>query len=92
MNSRNALIFVALGAAMRLLPQVAPQWFPATAFDGTSAAALWMMAMGTVQGVLGGWYLIRWHLVGELRRWTRFGLRQDEAPPEAVAWGLTISH
>ncbi len=42
-------------------PMLAPGWFPATGFDGTSARAIWLVLMGIVQAGIGSSYLIaRW--------------------------------
>lgn len=59
MNTLNAIGFLCFGLGMGLAPVVAPDYFPASAIDGTSTRALWLQVMGIVQATLGGGYLIR---------------------------------
>ncbi len=68
MTSANACIFLAFGFVMELLPTVAPQWFPATGWDGSSAQAIWLHLMGAVQALLGGVYLVNRLVVPEIER------------------------
>lgn len=53
MNSLNAALFIALGAAMDALPHVMPAWFPRHSPDESSASALWMASMGLLQVLIG---------------------------------------
>lgn len=62
MNGPNALVFALIGAAMEALPMAFPGWFLPTSADGTSARALWLDAMGTVQVGLGALVGMRWLL------------------------------
>jgi len=61
MNTGNALGFLLFAAAMKLLPAVAPGWFPPTGLDGSSGRALWLEVMAFVQAGCGASFLFfRW--------------------------------
>lgn len=49
MNSLNSSGFLVVGAAMVMMPMLAPEGFPPTGFDGTSARALWLEIVGGAQ-------------------------------------------
>lgn len=70
MNGSNALGFLAFGAVMGLLPRLAPGWFPPNGFDGTSARAIWLEAMGVIQVGLGSSYLVKHYLLLPALRWS----------------------
>ena len=55
-NGSNAAILFLLGWAMRLLPGIAPAWFPPTGCDGTNGQAIWLHAMGAIEELIGSWY------------------------------------
>ena len=59
MNTKNALGFLVVGVVMKSLPALAPDWFPPTGPDGTSASAIWLNCMGPIEIIIGGWYVIR---------------------------------
>ena len=69
MNTANAFGFLVLGAAMGLLPWLAPAWFPPTASDGSSGRVLWLETMSVVQVAIGGWSLARANLFPAIARW-----------------------
>ncbi|HVU35879.1 MAG TPA: hypothetical protein VHE61_20735 [Opitutaceae bacterium] len=73
MNNGNALGFVVFGAVMWLLPIAAPGWFPHGAVDGTSARAIWIELMGTVELVLGLSFLVHRWCVPAVQRWISLG-------------------
>ena len=61
MNTGNALGFLLFAAAMKLLPALAPTWFPPTGMDGSSGRALWLEIMALVQAGYGTSFLFsRW--------------------------------
>lgn len=53
MNSSNSFGFVLVGAVMVMMPMLAPEVFPPTGFDGTSARALWLEVVGGAQMAIG---------------------------------------
>ena len=87
MNNANALGFVLFGLVMWLLPQLAPQWFPAGALDGSSTRALWTQTMAVVQGAVGCAFLIRHGFVPVLSRWLVLAQSATAAPLVATAAG-----
>lgn len=59
MNFRHAIGFMIVGAALGSLPQLAPEWCPATGVDGSSTRALWLQIMSYLQLGLAGCYFLR---------------------------------
>ncbi len=88
MNPANALGFLASGALMGLLPRLFPGWFPPNGFDGTSARALWMEAMGLVQGALGATYLVKNYLILPVLRWSASRPAPAEKPASIMLPGV----
>jgi hypothetical protein len=80
MNIGNAFGFVGFGLVMWLLPALAPQWFPATSIDGSSARALWIQIMAVVQGAIGAIFLLRLSVLPKFVRWL------GEEPALAASW------
>jgi len=68
MNVKNALGFLFVGLAMKALPGLSPDWFPPTGADGTSASAIWLIWMGRIEILVGGWYLFKHQARQTLRR------------------------
>jgi hypothetical protein len=62
-NAINAFIFVSMGSGMGLLPVLFPSWFPPTGADESSARAIWLELMATVQISVGITYLVRERVV-----------------------------
>lgn len=44
---------------MNLLPLVAPAHFPPDSVDGANTSALWLQVMGSVNGIIGAFYLLK---------------------------------
>ena len=63
MNALNALVFAALGAAMKILPKAFPSLFPPTRSDQDSARALWLAFMGAVQITVAVGFIVRAHFI-----------------------------
>ena len=59
MNFRHAIGFMIVGAVLGSLPQLAPEWCPATGVDGSSTRALWLQIMSYLQLGLAGCYFLR---------------------------------
>ena len=59
MKGIHAHLFLLLGVAMRLVPELWPGRFPSTGADGTNASELWLQVMGTVTTVIGSVYVVR---------------------------------
>lgn len=59
MTNVHAYGFLVFGGLMHLLPLAAPAHFPPNSVDGGNTSALWLQAMGWVNGVIGAFYLIR---------------------------------
>ena len=63
MTNVHAYGFLVFGGALRLLPLVAPAHFPPNSVDGSNTSALWLQAMGLINGIIGAFYLIRLDVV-----------------------------
>lgn len=63
MTNVHAYGFLVFGGLMNLLPLAAPAHFPPNSIDGANTSALWLQAMGWVNGVIGSFYLIRLDVV-----------------------------
>lgn len=59
MNFKHATSFMMVGAVLGYLPDIFPGWCPATGVDGSSAGALWLNLMGTVQIAIAMSYFAR---------------------------------
>src|SRR5678815_6109437 len=58
MNIGNASGFFVFGVAMWLLPNIAPDLFPRSGMDGSSARAMWIQVMAVVHATIGLSYLL----------------------------------
>ena len=90
MNSKNALVLIALGSVMRLVPVEAPGWFPPTGFDGSNAQALWLTAMGWIEFATGALYLIRHYVMPRIPRWEGPQALRDRAASERPVLGGAV--
>jgi hypothetical protein len=80
MNARNALGFLAIGAAMWFLPRLAPGLISTDGYDATSDRAIWTELMGLIQALLGSTYLFKHYvLVPGLRLATAYRFRRRSA-------------
>jgi hypothetical protein len=68
MNIGNASGFFVFGVAMWLLPNIAPDLFPRSGMDGSSARAMWIQVMAVVHATIGLSYLLL-PLFAALARW-----------------------
>lgn len=59
MTTLNAFGFFLLGLGMTFLPALAPGFFVAQATDGSNTSELWLVAMGTLQVMMGVSFIIR---------------------------------
>ena len=59
MTNLHAYGFLVFGGLMHLLPLVAPGRFPPNSIDGANTSALWLQAMGWVNGAIGSFYLLK---------------------------------
>ena len=79
MTIGNALAFILLGWGMIFLPTHAPELFTMEDFSQVSGSALWLHFMGWLNGVLGGFYLVRNVVVPRILRlleWRPAGTRE----------------
>jgi len=68
MNTKNALGFLVAGVLMKSLPAFAPDWFPGTGLDGSSASAIWLTCMGRIEILIGSYYLVKTQTLLGLKR------------------------
>ncbi|HVW20254.1 MAG TPA: hypothetical protein VHC86_03490 [Opitutaceae bacterium] len=69
MNPRNGFGFLLLGVVMLACPALAPAYFPAPAWGGEDAQAMWLQGMGVIQILFGGAVVLRHFAIPALRRW-----------------------
>jgi hypothetical protein len=85
MTNLHAYGFLAFGGLMHLLPLAAPGHFPPNSIDGANTSALWLQAMGWVNGAIGTIYLIKLEIlpfVAQVLAWRPSPL--PELMPEAL--------
>jgi hypothetical protein len=68
MNAKHALGFLMVGVLMKSLPAFAPDWFPGTGPDGSSASAIWLTCLGRIEILLGSYYLVKHQTLLGLKR------------------------
>jgi hypothetical protein len=69
MNIGNASCFLLSGVMMGLLPSLAPDLFPRSGLDGSSARAMWIQLMGMVNATLGVVFIGRQSILPWFERW-----------------------
>jgi hypothetical protein len=87
----NAFIFVTMGSSMGLLPVLFPSWFPPTGADESSARALWLELMATVQIGLGFAFLVRERVVPYLGRLVAM-VRASDTGAVALSKSRALAH
>lgn len=82
---RDAFGFLFFGLAMWLWPVLAPASFPAPPWGGMNGQQLWLEAMGTIQGALGGALAIKHYAVPALLRWSEIRGAERSTPAFALS-------
>ena len=81
MNTGNAAGFLLFGLVMWALPDLAPDLFPRSGMDGSSAREMWIQVMGVVHLSVGAGFLL------QLQGWPRLARWLAAEPALAPVWG-----
>ena len=85
MTAIDSYVFLMLGAAMQIVPALAPQYFPPNGTVGTNGSELWLLFMGWVNYLLGAAFVAQFHCLPGLKRLAQWSQTSWE---QAIQIGL----